>query len=318
MTTRKTAATPAKKKTTSTRTRKKPVEKAPIEEQDPRGKYANYLPLTDEERYAVLNAYQSLTSAGLPVPHEIQSQVDIWIEEENARRTEVQKAQEVEQAQIQKEDDEGPLWVRNCFNGPFSLPLKSLSENKIKKLELKPRGKRGDMHQLDDLDEKDPNLAMNVERGFIEIIPNGQAKRIIAKQTQNIGQNVHYPLAILTNEKGEALQRVRTEIEFSQQGVTVAYNDPNIGEQHENVKWNGPNSAMGGLTRNQPQQQVSHFIPTGGNPAIVSNGFASQEASMGAVTAQNKIADDIARRKTQGRPEDTLGLSVTIAPTEKS
>lgn len=162
------------------------------------------------------------------------------------------------------------------------------------------------MFQLQEGDLEDASLVDSVERNIVEIIGDGEAKNILSKQTKNMGRT-HSPLAMLRNERGEpyAPDAVKMEVEFNQQGVVVAQMNPNIQGDKAIAK-----DPLGGLVR-PGQERVEQFFPTGGNPAIISSGFAQQGPN-----ATAKIADDIARRKAaEGlRPEQQLGLSVTVEP----
>lgn len=243
---------------------------------------------------ATLEAYSALSNAGLPVPAEIADPVNAWLK---VREAEKVKAEETKVKNLK--DDTGPTWVRNLWTGPFALRLER--QDKKRRIELKPRGSRGDMFPLEPGDENDQILLTNLNTGFIELIGNTEAKEIIAKQVNNI-QQVHTPLAILTNEKGEnkGQMKLKVEQEFNSQGVVVGYQDPNAPK----------NAPLGGIVR--PGEQIQHFVPTGGAGASV--GIAPQGPE-----ATARIADDLARRKgVQGRPEDVLGLTVNVDPIQKN
>lgn len=270
--------------------------------------------LGEAQRQAKLQAYTSLKSAGVDIPAELASEVEEWIVAQQARQKAAQETQTQEQQRIDKENEEGPWWVRNAYNAPFSLRLER--QDKKKRIELKARGQRGDMFPLQEGDLDDPTLQSNLNTKLIEIIPNGEAKNVLSKQTMNL-QREHVPIAILRNEKGEPYkpESLKLEAEWNSQGVVVAYEDPNIGSQHEHIKWGGRNSAGGGLIRAQPgqpnpafvqpqPQQVAQFVPTGGNPAIISSGFSD---------SQTKIADDLARRRGT-----VPQLAVSVAPVQRS
>ena len=132
---------------------------------------------------------------------------------------------------------------------------------------------------------------------------DGTARKVAEGQTHNI-QQTNTTLAMITNELGEPITKLTVETEYNQQGVTVAYIDPNA----------RPKDAFGGLVRpgQAPQpEQVSQFVPTppGGNRAIVSQGPLTD-------TARLAVADKLARvRGAQGRPEEVLGLTVSVEPT---
>jgi hypothetical protein len=271
------------------------------------------LDLLDEgQRNAKIQAYTALKGAGADVPAELATEVEEWILAQQARQAAAEETQAQEQKRIDKENADGPWWVRNAYPAPFSIRLER--QEKKKRIELKARGHRGDLFPLQDGDLDDPNLQSNLNTGFIEIVPNGEAKNILSKQTQNL-QRAHVPIAILRNEKGEPYNpgSLKLEAEFNSQGVVVAYEDPSIGKQHENIKWGGGGQKTG-LVRAQPgqpapqaqvPQQVAQFVPTGGNPAIISSGFSND--------AQARISDDLARRRGT-----VPQLAVSIDPVQRT
>jgi hypothetical protein len=296
---------------TATKTRKKAAKRTPT------AKAAKVVqpeiqitPQTPQQRQAKLNAYAELRAANVPIPAELQLEVEAIIAaakktEEEARKAQVAAATE-EQKEIDALNKKGPQWVRNGLGAEYSVRLER--QDKKKRIELKPRGMRGDLFKLQDGDLEDPSLLDSVERGIVEIVGDGDAQTILSKQTKNMGRQ-HTALAMLRNEKGEpyAPDAIKIEAEFNRQGVVVAQLDPNIQGDKAIAK-----DPMGGLVR-PGDARIEQFVPTGGNPAIISSGFPQDPNT----TA--KIADDIARRKVADglRPEQQLGLSVTVDPTQK-
>lgn len=255
---------------------------------------------TEEQWAALLNTYSSLKAAGLSIPTEVAEPVDAWLAKQKAIEVEVAAVEDAEAAALAKEDAAGPKWVRNLYSSPFSLRLQRQSDTKTRRIELKPRGVRGDMFPLEEGDEKDHILIANL--GRIEIIGDGTAKRVLSGQTHNI-QKTNTTLAMIVNEVGEPIKKLTVETEYNQQGVVVGYIDPNA----------KPKAPLGGILR--PDQvpaatdQVLNFVPTGGNPAIISQGPLTDNA-------RAAVADKLARIKgLQGRPEDVLGLTVSVEPT---
>lgn len=258
---------------------------------------------TEEQWAALLETYTTLKTAGLPIPNEVGEPVDAWLAQQKAVEVQVAAVQDAEAAALAEEDAEGPKWVRNLYTSPFSLRLQRQSDTKTRRIELKPRGVRGDMFPLEDGDENDHILIANL--GRVEIIGDGTAKRVLSGQTHNI-QKTNTTLAMIVNEVGEPIQKLTVETEYNQQGVVVGYVDPNA----------KPKAPLGGILR--PDQvpaatdQVTQFIPTGGNPAIVSQGPLTDNA-------RAAVADKLARLKgVQGRPEEVLGLTVSVEPTRTS
>lgn len=263
---------------------------------------------SDEQWAALLQTYSTLKAAGLPIPSEVAEPVDTWLAQQQAIEDRATKAQQAHAAEIAKEDEEGPKWIRNLYTSLFSIRLQRQNQKDgIRRIELKPRGVRGDMFPLEPGDENDHILRQNL--GRVEIIGDGTAKRIAEGQTTNI-QKTNTTLAMITNEVGEPIKKLTVETEYNQQGVVVGYIDPNA----------KPKAPLGGIVRpNQlpdgqlpSPEQVQQFIPTGGNPAIVSQGPLTDNA-------QAAIADKLARIKgLQGRPEEVLGLTVSVEPTRQS
>lgn len=258
---------------------------------------------TEVQWAALLETYSTLKTAGLPIPPEVATPVDAWLDQQQKVEDAEAAARATEAEILAKEDSEGPKWVRNLYTSPFSLRLQRQSDPKTRRIELKPRGVRGDMFPLEPGDENDHVLRANL--GRVEIIGDGAAKRILEGQTHNI-QQTNTTLAMITNEVGEPIKKLTVETEFNQQGVVVGYVDPNA----------KPKAPLGGILR--PGQvpeggvgdQVSHFVPTGGNPAIVSQGPLTGNA-------QAAVQDKLARLKgLKGRPEEVLGLTVSVEPTK--
>lgn len=261
----------------------------------------------DSPRWAKLvETYVSLKDLGFPIPSDLAKPVEEWIEKQVKQEEAILVAGDQEAKAIAKADEKGPKWVRNLYNSPFSLRLQR--QDKKQRIELKPRGVRGDMHPLEPGDENDHVLISNL--GFVEVIGDGTAKKVAEGQTHNI-QKTNSTLALITNELGEPINKLTVETEYNQQGVVVGYVDPNLHAKLEQGEFGKSKSALGDLVRQQPEQ-VSHFVPTGGNPAIVSQGPLTDNA-------RAAVSDKLARLKgVQGRPEEVLGLTVSVEPTRQS
>jgi hypothetical protein len=280
---------------------------------------------TEEERQGLLTSYTALKSAGLPVPDNIAQPVEEWIRLEERRR-EIEAAERaLIQEAVEVENATGPWYVRNGYSGaPLSLRLERQTERK--RIELKPRGIPGDMHPLQDSDLNDDVLKQNVRIGVCEIIPAGEANRIIDQQTTNVQSRVHTPTAILRNAEGKEYKpgAVKTEIEYGARGITVGTVDPGqIQGQFEDKAV--ANAQLGGIVRTKDAagnpieskpEVASQFIPTGGNPYVVQTGPAPQGDVPQLDIAKAKIADDLARRTGNGNP--LAGMRVTINPTSKA
>lgn len=257
----------------------------------------------------LVETYVSLKDLGLPIPSDLAEPVEEWIAKQVQAEEAVLEAGAAEAQAIAQADEEGPKWVRNLLTSPFHLRLQRQNQKDgIRRIELKPRGVRGDMHPLEPGDEHDHVLINSL--GFVEVIGNGTAQKVAEGQTHNI-QKTNTTLAMITNELGEPIRKLTVETEYNQQGVTVAYIDPKQHVKLEQGEFGRSKSPLGDLTRQQPDL-VSHFVPSGGNPAIVSQGPLTDNA-------RAAVADKLARIKgRQGRPEDVLGLTVSVEPTRQS
>lgn len=321
-TTRKPAARTTAKRTTARKTttpRKKVALTPPAEElKTPK------VEVSEAQRQAMFEAYVAMQQAGLEIPDNLQI-VSVWLNEvQQAQETEQRQVAEqaaAEQVKIDEANKNGPWYVRNGYPAPFNLRLDRQTEKR--RIELKPRGTPGDLHPLKDEDLRDPVLKQNLNLGLIEVIPAGEANRIIEKQTTNMGQRIHTPLNILRNELDQAYKQgdIKVAAEFNSQGVTVAQVDPrvNTGQMHDRELRN-----TGGLQRgqqrlpgealppgSQPEQATSivrsGFVPTGGQPAYIQH---------------PGIQADIARR-AEGVKESTLHrgpgeLQVVVDPVQKA
>jgi hypothetical protein len=269
--------------------------------------------VTPQEKQAKVEAYFTLKNAGLTPPADLAFEVEVWIAEEQARQAETAKAQEAreeaQQLQIANANVTGPWYVRNNMNTEYNIRLERQHDKAQRRIMLKPRGTPGDLHPLKDEDLDDPVLRQNVGLGYCEVIPAGEAQQVIGKQTTNMSQRVHTPLAVLRNSNDQpyAQGAVRVETEYNSQGITVATLEPGILQGQVTNRDLGGTRSNGGLTRVQPGQPAqvnSGFVPTGGNPAIVSQG------------AQGRIQQDIANRKIREANlyPDPSGITVTVDP----
>ena len=300
-----TAKTNAKRKPAKARARKATpkktveVEVLPEPDRGPEQINQDY----DPAWHATVEAYVTLRDAGAVIPDAIRIPVESWLKDQE-EKFRVEQAQNAESAaKRQKADEKGPKWIRSAVSSEFVLRLER-QEDKRRRIELKPRGQRGDLFPLEPGDETDQGVVSSVQAGYIQLIGQTEAEEIVAHQTTNI-QRVHSPLAVLTNEKGERPEggfKIQVEQEHGKQGVVVGVIKPEQSQKR-------------GLGEIYRPEQVQRFFPTGGNPAIVSSGFEPKLSE----DAKASIADDLARRKgVQGRPEDVLNLGVTVEPTQRT
>ncbi len=302
------AKAPAKRKATKTRARK------PVAPKVTPAKTPDY----DSAQWAAkIETYVKLKELGLPIPTDLAKPVEEWIEKQVKAEEAVLEEGQAEAEAIAKADAEGPKYVRNLLSSPFHLRLQRQNQKDgIRRIELKPRGVRGDMHPLEPGDEHDHVLVNSL--GFVEIIGNGTAQKVAEGQTHNI-QKTNTTLAMITNELGEPIKKLTVETAYDKQGVTVAYIDPNLHARNEQGEFGHSKTPgqLGDLSRERAEL-VSHYVPTGGNPAIVSQGPLTDNA-------RAAVADKLARLKhnpdgtvRQGRPEDVLGLTVSVEPSKQT
>ena len=91
-----------------------------------------------------------------------------------------------------------------------------------RKIELKPRGQRGDMESVTAEEFKDQKVQDNIGLVY-EPLSEESAKEVMDKQNTN-RQEPHAPFAAITNERGEQYQQAEVPVEksFEQQGEVVA------------------------------------------------------------------------------------------------
>jgi len=223
----------------------------------------------------------------------------------NAAKAALEAAEQESKAKAEEEPKAGPFYARNLRNVEVGFRLARQDKGK-KRFDLKPRGQRGDLVKLQPEDLEDDTLINQVNYGVIEIITAAEAKAALEKQSTNAQQAIHPAMAMLRNELGQPYEpeNIRTEAEFNSQGITVAQLKP-VGGEFGEIEFDRAN--RGSFNRNQP---VNNTAP-GGNPAIISDGFARNDSA-----AQ---ADAVARRKDLQGPEAGLGgVSVVVEPTQRT
>lgn len=192
-------------------------------------------------------------------------------------------------------------FIRNRYHTEVSLRFER--HDGKRRIELKPRGQRGDFAPIQPADLNEPVLIDNVNIGLIELISAGEAAEIASKQTTN-QQKVHPALAVLRNELGEEYgdDAIKLEIPFEQQGVVVAeLQDGQV------VVDNGT-----GIRRKRaPGQEPA-------SPDYIAGGAPTHHAPAGEEAAY--LSDLRARAKTLEGPEAGLGgiRTVVVEQTQKS
>lgn len=205
----------------------------------------------------------------------------------------------------------GGYYMRNLRGPEISFRLTRQQKRGDKRTELKPRGQRGDLKKLEPEDLQDPELISQIEYGLIEIITAAEAAEIIRKQATNQQTTTHPAMAVLRNELGQEYGHTDAQGKFHKQervqvvgdnSITVARLTPQGGEA----------GALPDAGRRGIDWQAARNL--GGNPAIISDGFAPQQGPLS--EAQR---DAIARRRDIEGPAAGLGgLQVTVAPTERT
>jgi hypothetical protein len=210
------------------------------------------------------------------------------------------------------QSDEDPVWyMRNLRGVDVGFRLSRQSDSGKKRTNLKPRGQRGDMQKLEPGDLKDSELKTQVAYGLIEVIPEGEALEALKKQYTNVGTQVPAHIALLRNERGEEYKTpVRTVTDEEAMGYKVADLNPDL--------MSGKLSDRE-IKRDGGFAQDASRTPTGGNPAIISDGFMAPVQSDG--SGDNERAAEVdakIRANAFEGPADAIGVAkVTVEPTQR-
>lgn len=204
----------------------------------------------------------------------------------------------------QGKESEQVFFARNLRNVDLGFRL-TRQDDKKKRTNLKARGRRGDLVKLTSEDLTDQAMLDQVNAGLIEVITKNEAQNIVSKQSTNHKEAVHPAMAMLRNELGQeyAPGALRVEAEYNNQGITVAtVEGVNEGASRQQIN-------SGGIQRSTGEAQV------GGNPHIISDGFA--EAPSGQEADYSR--DQIARQNNIEGPGAGLGdITVTVDPVQKT
>lgn len=213
------------------------------------------------------------------------------------------------------DEDAAPVWyARNLRGVDVGFRFTRQQESGQKRTNLKPRGSRGDMVRLHPEDLRDPELATQVSYGLIEVIPEGEAQAAIKKQYTNAQTEVPNHISMLRNPLGEEYQQanpVKFATDEEAYGVKVADLNPDLmaGKLSDKEIFRD-----GGFVQN------AGHTPTGGNPAIISDGFlaATQSEDRGNNEKQAEVDAKFRAGQFEDRPEDNLGVKVTLEPTQRT
>lgn len=153
-----------------------------------------------------------------------------------------------------------------------------------RRIDLKPRGMRGDCAPVSEDEMEDEIFLGNVGLIF-EIIPGSEAQKVIAKQTTN-QQAIHPALAVMRNELGEEYEKGVVIVEESEaERPTVAA----VNERGMITRFKAPG------TVDKPLPNIPDDVPP------------------------EEAADWVARQKHVEGPEAGLaGMKVTKGQVEKS
>lgn len=144
-------------------------------------------------------------------------------------------------------------YVRNLYATPLGLRLADGT-----RIELRPRGQRGDIAAITKAQEKDAKLLLNVAV-TVEVISEAEARKIVEGQATN-QQAFHPALQTIRNELGEEYEQtdVRVEEDPQQQGETVAYLDDDGNVATQRVPGKGQQ-----MVRNPASRSVGPRVATG-------------------------------------------------------
>lgn len=220
-------------------------------------------------------------------------------------------------------------YIRNLHSGAGGARVDLSSDQRI---QLEPRGRRGDMKLVTEEMVNDPMYQHNLGVIFEEI-PLALGKEIIAKQQINSNDGPT-TMEMLTNSQGEKYAQTRASVElpFEQQGVVVASIDPaGDGKNTEgNVDitraiqptdhFSGP-QAMPPMQQPQlgPQYaQVPGSVPVF-NPDVVPPGLSVEQAQLFIETARDQRLQLVEAWRQQAMEAEAYRnqLNVTVEPTEQ-
>jgi hypothetical protein len=160
-------------------------------------------------------------------------------------------------------------YIRNIRAVPVSIRLDT-----GRKLELRPRGQRGDTLPVNTEEMQDEKFLGNQDLLF-EVLTGAEGKKVIQKQTTN-QQAVHPALSHLRNERGETYERgVVVEENFQDQGSKVAVVD----ERGQIQRFRAPGSVdnpLPDIPSDVPAEEVADWVARQKN-------VEGPEAGLGAV-----------------------------------
>ena len=131
-----------------------------------------------------------------------------------------------------------------------------------RRVQLTPRGQRGDLTAVSKEELEDP-IFLNNLGVLYEVIDSKTADKVRAKQNTNASLGYSRPEDLLTNERGESIAQVNMQQSFENQGKTIATLQTTDGRVHEEksidvVRGGGTNpqraSVPGSIDGTQPSE----------------------------------------------------------------
>lgn len=214
-------------------------------------------------------------------------------------------------------------YIRNLHNmaggARFDLALNSV------RIDLRPRGQRGDMRPVTQEMIDDPVYQFN--KGIIfEEIPFDAGQEIIRKQAIN-QQSGPDTFDLLTNEYGQKYKQVRATVTapFEQQGQVVANIAPAADGRNTtgNVELDRavvPQDYFGNGQLGPEQVEVPGSAPAPFNPDVYPPGLTEEQQALYAATPREQrfaLAQFFASQAVQAE-QYRNNLSVSVEPTEET
>lgn len=214
-------------------------------------------------------------------------------------------------------------YIRNLHNmaggARFDLAMSDM------RIDLRPRGERGDMRLVTQEMIDDPVYQFN--KGLIfEEVPIDQGQEIIRKQAIN-QQSGPGTFDLLTNEYGKKYKQTRASVTlpFEQQGQVVASIDPGYDGKNTtgNVEINRrevqPADFFGGDQMGPQQVQVPGSTPVF-NPDVYPEGLTEEQQTVFAETPreQRQGLYEFWLRQAREAEQYRSNLNVSVEPTEET
>lgn len=164
------------------------------------------------------------------------------------------------------EDKTETFYARNLHHIPVGFRING------KRIDLKPRGERGDLVKITPEQLQDDSIINQVQI-TVELVPEQAARDIISKQSHNIQRQPHPTFALLRNEIGEEYSEdaVRTQPVAGSEDIVVASLEP--------VGGGAGNLASTRGTPGVDWQKIKNPAPAGEGSTFISDGF--QQAAEG-------------------------------------